>query len=77
MSGDLLIVARGQPSLYEYLRDDFATDPDVQVLMDRRHGERRRADEPFAAERRRRDRRTRAPLDDKLGSIGFAVVRVE
>ena len=77
MAGDLLIVARNQRSLYEYLKHDFEDDPDVQVVMDRRQGERRQAREPWTAERRRGDRRTRPPIDDKLESIGFAVVRIE
>lgn len=77
MGGDLLIVARNQRSLYEYLKDDFEADPDVQVLMDRRHGERRQAREAWTAERRRGDRRTRPPIDEKLSSVGFAIVRIE
>ncbi|MBI1736878.1 MAG: hypothetical protein HYR51_17050 [Candidatus Rokubacteria bacterium] len=77
MGGDLLIVSRSQRSLYDYLRDDFQSDPDVEVLMDRRHGERRQARAPWTAERRRGDRRTRPPIDEKLTSIGFAIVRIE
>jgi hypothetical protein len=41
----------------------------VQVLRDRRAGERRRARASWTAERR--------PVDDELASIGFAVARIE
>lgn len=77
MGGDLLIVARNQRSLYEYLKDDFEADPDVQVLMDRRQGERRQGRAAWTAERRRGDRRTRPPIDDKLSAVGFAIVKTE
>ena len=77
MSEDILVVARTQPSLYEYLCQDFAEDPDVRVVMDRRRGERRRSGEAWLAERRRKERRTQPAIDDKLQSIGFAIVRLE
>jgi hypothetical protein len=75
MLADTLIVAKNQRALYLYLKDDFADDPDVTVLVDRREGERRRRVEPHSEERRRADRRVNPPLDDKLESIGFAIIR--
>ena len=75
MGGDILVVARNQRSLYEYLKIDFADDPEVVVGMDRRQGERRRGADVWTAERRASDRREQPALDDKLQSIGFAVVR--
>lgn len=78
MSGDLLIVARNQRALYEYLKNDFADDPEVVVVMDRRQGERRQRAETWTAERRRAsDRRGQPPIADKLESIGFAIVRTD
>jgi hypothetical protein len=77
MSGDILVVARNQKGLYEYLRNDFAGDPEVKVVMDRRIGERRREAQEWKTERRNGDRRERPALDEKLESIGFAVVRVD
>ena len=74
-SEDLLVVARSQQGLYEYLCEDFANDPDVKVLIDRRRGERRQRGDQWTAERRQTDRRTRPPLDPKLESVGFAIVR--
>jgi hypothetical protein len=75
--GDLLIVARNQPSLFEYLKQDFEADPAVRVVTDRRHGERRTRAEPWSRERRQWHRRVRPPLDEKLASIGFAIVRLD
>lgn len=77
MSEDILVVARTQQSLYEYLCQDFAEDPDVRVVIDRRRGERRQRGEAWSAERRRNERRTRPAIDDKLESVGFAIVRLE
>lgn len=75
MNADILVVARDQHSLYEYLRQDFADEPEVRVVMDRRMGERRRRSEPRRDnERRAGDRRSQAPLAEKLAVVGFAVV---
>jgi len=44
--------------LYDKLRAYYASDPNVEVIVDRRKGERRRRDEPEGAEQRQvRDRR--------------------
>lgn len=75
MGGDILVVARNQRSLYEYLKNDFAGDPEVVVVMDRRQGERRRRADVSTAERRAGDRREQPALDDRLQAIGFAIVR--
>jgi class 3 adenylate cyclase/tetratricopeptide (TPR) repeat protein len=64
--GHLVIVARPQVNLYEYLRQKFADDPNVQVVLDRRHAE---ASAPGAA-----DRRHHHPIDQALRARGLAVV---
>jgi class 3 adenylate cyclase/tetratricopeptide (TPR) repeat protein len=67
--GHLVIVARPNVNLYEYLRTKFAGDPNVQVVLDRRHGESpERAAERNAAERRR------VAIDQALRARGLAVV---
>ena len=38
----LLIVARTEPDLWRYLKHNFAGDDKVEVVLDRRRGERRR-----------------------------------
>jgi hypothetical protein len=72
----LLIVARDQRELFDYLSRDFAPDHDVQVLFDRRFDERRHAsdDDGHAAERRQADRR-QGDIEMKLATVGFAVVK--
>src|SRR5262249_37906333 len=57
-----IIVRRGQFALFELLVRTFADDPHVQVVWDRRLAERRRdAVQMDGDERRRLDRRRRAP----------------
>ena len=75
MNEDILVVARDQRGLFEYLSLDFAEDPDVLVVIDRRVWQRRQRAGTAATERRRRDRRLRPPIDQKLQSFGFAIVR--
>jgi tetratricopeptide (TPR) repeat protein len=70
--GHLVIVAKPNVNLYEYLRHKFADDPNVQVVLDRRHGE-PRPDATAAVERRAADRR-RLAVDQALRSRGLAVV---
>jgi hypothetical protein len=77
MATDLLIVSRQQPSLYDYLKEDFADDDSVHVVLDRRFGERRRTLAPVGADRRQAQRRRYPDLRDKLASLGFAVVHLE
>lgn len=58
----LLIVPRDQSNLFfDRLRRDFAPDREVQVVPDRRSGERRTLTLPPAKERRRRRERRRQP----------------
>ena len=53
----IVIVPRSAPALFAYLKDKFAADPTISVIMDRRIGERRRRTDAPAVERRGRDRR--------------------
>jgi hypothetical protein len=57
----LIVVARHAVDLFARVSDQFLDDPRVQVLMDRRRGERRRITEPHRPERRSQGRRR--PLD--------------
>jgi hypothetical protein len=64
--GHLVIVARPQVNLYEYLSQKFADDPHVQVVLDRRHdGE---------GAPRDADRRHHQPVDHALRTRGLAVI---
>jgi class 3 adenylate cyclase/tetratricopeptide (TPR) repeat protein len=70
--GHLFVVARHNVSLYEYLKQEFASEP-IAVILDRRQGERRQASAPNDAERRRAERR-RLSVEEPLRARGFAIV---
>ena len=71
--GHLVIVARPHADLYEYLRQKFADDPNVQVVLDRRHGE-DRPETPGASVEKRAAERRRLAIDQALRVRGLAVV---
>lgn len=70
----LFIVARNQPDLWHHLSRDFAGDDDVQVLLDRRRGERRQRLQQHEPERRRADRRRQASIDNDLRYRSFVIL---
>jgi hypothetical protein len=73
----LFIVARQQPDLFSYLSREFSAEPDVTVIVDRRQGERRRALQPAAADRRQTsDRRLQVEIVGQLSTLGYAFVRL-
>ena len=72
MKRELFIVARDRPDLYRYLTQTFADADNVEVIWDRRSGERRASIAEATPERRRRDRRTRPNIDDDLRTVGYA-----
>jgi hypothetical protein len=53
----LIVVSRDRLKIYEQLRRALAGNPTFQVILDRRHGERRRANAGATTDRRHRDRR--------------------
>ena len=73
----LIVIARDQQRLFEYARRAFAGNPTVEVVLDRRRADRRRDDQPRAPERRHGDRRLTLEVDDRLRTIGWAIVRVD
>ncbi len=70
----LFIVARNQPDLWHYLRRDFAGDEEVQVVLDRRRGERRQRVLPHEPERRQADRRRYPNTDSDLRYRSFVII---
>jgi hypothetical protein len=74
----LFIVSRHEPGLFSYLSREFADEPGVTVILDRRHGERRGGAETEAsvADRRQADRRLKTEMVDKLAALGYAFVRL-
>jgi hypothetical protein len=75
----LVIVARNREVAYRYLRQTFANDAGVHVILDRRvRGDRRRATEGVRTpERRKAERRRRPDLGELLERQGRAVVLID
>lgn len=71
---DMVIVARDQPDLWQYLLQEFAEDEEVQVLLDRRQGERRQQVQRCESERRGANRRRGVTTDTDLQYHPFILV---
>jgi ribosomal protein S18 acetylase RimI-like enzyme len=69
----LYIVARDHAALFAQLQRDLARIPEVEVVEDRRHGERRQRPAPTARDRRLADRRL-VNVEEDLARYGRAVV---
>ena len=74
MDHRLIVVAREEPDLFDYIRRDQFGDDNVTVIADRRRGDRRspRRDQ-HDPERRRTDRR-RCDINDLLRVHGWGEV---
>jgi hypothetical protein len=73
----LFIVAVAHAELRDYVARAFAGQPTVQVILDRRSGERRRVPAVAATpERRQANRRQSADVDRQLAERGWAIVRL-
>jgi D-serine deaminase-like pyridoxal phosphate-dependent protein len=71
----LFIVARNNEKLANYLQQHFRGDTTVQVVIDRRYGERRQATAAAVdTERRRAERRARPHVDRELQLTSYAIV---
>ncbi len=66
----LFVVARGHPEVYADLQRQFAGNPDVEVVVDRRLSERRAHEETHAPERRQAERRGKRGGDSHVLGIG-------
>ena len=71
----LLIVARDQPDLWDALQRELGDHPDLELILDRRRGERRQSRSPMAAENRRRERRSLPHLEDDLRVRQYLLAR--
>jgi hypothetical protein len=72
----LVIVRRGHFATFELLTRTFADDPGVQIIWDRRIGERRQAVEgPGSRNRRRSDRRRLPPT--QWGQLNYMIAAGE
>jgi hypothetical protein len=66
MARHIFLVSRHESRLYDYLLERFRDDGNVEVILDRRRGERRRRREGQVPDRRRSDRRSRREVDLEL-----------
>lgn len=75
-SGILIVVGRDQAELYEYFRWGLGQTAGVEVVMDRRLGERRdRRGNGQTDDRRKSDRRRIASARAELLARGFLIAR--
>jgi hypothetical protein len=77
MGRNVFIVSRQHRDLYTYLRERFASDPAVEVILDRRFGQRRQRQAPVDAERRRRERRQRPEVEQELQTRSHAIITID
>jgi hypothetical protein len=76
MGRNLFVVSRRYPDLYEYLRERFASDSAVEVILDRRLTQRRQNQTPYGSERRRADRRRRPEVEMELQTRSHAIITI-
>jgi len=72
--GEIFIVARYNPQLYEYLQREFSHDARIRIIMDRRVGERRQRSDTAPGERRQQERRQHVDVDAHLRERGVVIV---
>ncbi|HET7874183.1 MAG TPA: hypothetical protein VFN71_01555 [Methylomirabilota bacterium] len=77
MARFLYVVARDRLDLYDRLKEEFNREPEIEVIRDRRFGERRQNGTGHTPERRVGDRRRRRDMDMDLQSIGWFLTPLE
>jgi hypothetical protein len=70
----LFVVARSETDRYDSLKQAFGCDEHVEIIFDRRVGERRRRPGDPGVERRRAQRRVH-DVAEEFARQGYAVVR--
>ena len=76
MGRTLFIVSRHHPDLYAYLRERFASDHGVEVVLDRRTTQRRRREQAYEIDRRQADRRRRPDVELELQTRSHAIITI-
>ena len=76
MGRTLFIVSRRHPDLYAYLRERFASDPGVTVILDRRVGQRRQTDGAYAFDGRNAERRMHPEVERELQTRSHAILTI-
>ena len=70
---ELWIIARRVPVTYAIVKQRFSGHTDIEVILDRRHAQRRRAALPTDADRRVSERRS-LNVQGVLRQLGWAIV---
>ncbi len=73
----IFVVARDREKLFEYAKRAFSGNSSVEVVLDRRRGDRRNGEKTGSPDRRRGDRRLMNEIDNHLRALGWAVVRLD
>jgi hypothetical protein len=76
MGRNLFVVSRRHPDLYQYLRERFASDSAVEVILDRRVAQRRQQQATHEPERRRAERRRRPEVELELQTRSHAIITI-
>jgi hypothetical protein len=71
----LVVVARDQPDLRQSLTQHFAANEDVQVLLDRRQGQRRQRVQTYERDRRGPDRRRPPCIENDVSCRQYVIAR--
>jgi hypothetical protein len=71
----LVVVARDQSDLWQSLTRHFAASEDVQVLLDRRQGERRQRLQTYEQDRRGPDRRRPPSTENDVCCRQYVIAR--
>jgi class 3 adenylate cyclase/tetratricopeptide (TPR) repeat protein len=75
--GEIIIVARHNPQLYDYLQREFSHEERIRIIMDRRVGERRQRADGAPGERRQSDRRVQQHVEANLRERGMVILPPE
>jgi hypothetical protein len=77
MGRELFIVSRDRADLYRYLTQTFAGAENVEIIWDRRAGDRRIQTEAASTDRRRAERRARRTVEADLKAVGYAFLALD
>jgi hypothetical protein len=70
----VFVVSRQQPDRYDFLKRAFSDEETVEIVLDRRCGQRRRQSVASDTERRRSDRRT-MDRNGEIDRLGWTLIR--
>ena len=73
--GEIFVVARYNPQLYDYLQRAFSHEERIRIIMDRRVSERRQRGDAPPSDRRQADRRRHQEVDANLRERGVVILQ--